>query len=308
LPSGWIWKPFNEYYLTNKTVNKTMNKTTKEATTPFGTINTAISHDERVSLQVGEDFVAVVTLTRPDKSNALDGAMFDALIAAGEKIRKMSTVRAVVLHGEGKGFCAGIDMQVLADMKDGTIAGTRDLVARTHGMSNRFQHAAWIWRELQVPVIAAVHGFALGGGLELALGADIRYAAPDARMAIMEVNWGLVPDMGGTVRYYDLMRDDVIRELGFTGRTINAVEAMAYGLVTRTGENPLVMALTTAREIAGKSPDAVRALKRLFAGQSSRAAGAGLLAETTEQQALLGTPNQVETVSASRQRRAPIFR
>lgn len=266
-----------------------------------------MSNEQRVRVAVGDDQVAQVTLVRTDKSNALDGAMFDALIAAGEQVRANRRVRAVVLAGEGKGFCAGIDMQVLADMKDGTIAGTRDLIERTHGISNRFQHAAWIWRDLPVPVIAAVHGFALGGGLELALGADVRYATPDARMAIMEVNWGLVPDMGGTVRFYDLMRDDVIRELGFTGRTIRGTEAQALGLVTRIDADPQALALATAREIATRSPDAVRALKRLFNAQSAPAAAAGLLAETAEQQVLLGSPNQVETVQASRAGRAPVF-
>ncbi|WP_372656658.1 crotonase/enoyl-CoA hydratase family protein [Hydrogenophaga sp.] len=266
-----------------------------------------MSNEERVRVEVRADGVACVTLVRTDKSNALDGAMFDALIAAGERLRNERGVRAVVLAGEGKGFCAGIDMQVLADMKDGSIAGTRDLVARTHGLSNRFQYAAWIWRELPMPVIAAVHGFALGGGLELALGADMRYATPDARLSIMEVNWGLVPDMGGTVRFYDLMRDDVVRELAFTGRVFPAAEALSYGLVTRVDADPHALAWATAREIAERSPDAVRALKRLFAGQSSRAAAAGLLAETVEQQALLGTPNQMETVFASREGRAPVF-
>ena len=266
-----------------------------------------MSHDERVSVQVGDDHVARVTLVRTGKSNALDGPMFDALIAAGEQLRADRSVRAVVLAGEGKGFCAGIDMQVLADMKDGTIAGTRDVIERTHGLANRFQYAAWIWRDLPVPVIAAVHGFALGGGLELALGADIRYATPDARMAIMEVNWGLVPDMGGSVRFYDLMRDDIIRELAFTGRTFDAVQAQGYGLVTRVDANPHALALAAARDIATRSPHAVRALKRLFGAQSARAAAPGLLSECIEQQLLLGTPNQVETVRASREKRAPVF-
>lgn len=266
-----------------------------------------MTHEQRVQVSVGHDHVARVTLVRTDKSNALDGAMFDALIAAGEQLRADRNVLAVVLAGKGTGFCAGIDMQVLADMKDGSIAGTRDLVARTHGLCNRFQYAAWIWRELPMPVIAAMHGFALGGGLELALGADIRYAAPDTRMAIMEVNWGLVPDMGGTVRLYDLARDDVVRELAFTGRMFDGREALAHGLVTRVAEDPLALALATAGEIATRSPEAVRALKRLFATQSSRNAALGLRAECEEQALLLGTPNQVETVRAAREKRAPVF-
>ena len=266
-----------------------------------------MNHQERVRVRLDTDGVAQVTLVRTDKSNALDGPMFDALIAVAEHLQTERGLRAVVLSGEGGGFCAGIDMQVLADMKDGTIAGTRDLIERTHGLSNRFQHAAWVWRDMPVPVIAAVHGFALGGGLELALGADMRYATADTRMSIMEVNWGLVPDMGGSVRFYDLMRDDVIRELAFTGRVFNGTEALGYGLVTRVTDDPHALALTTAREIASRSPQAVRALKRLFAKQSSLQAAAGLLAETVEQQALLGTPNQVETVRAAREKRPPVF-
>jgi enoyl-CoA hydratase/carnithine racemase len=263
--------------------------------------------EDRVRVQVGEDQVAVVALTRTGKSNALDGRMFDALIEAGERLRREPGVRAVVLTGEGSGFCAGIDMQVLADMKGGTIAGTRHLAERSHGLCNRFQYAAWIWRELPMPVIAAMHGFALGGGLELALGADIRHATPDTRMAIMEVNWGLVPDMCGSVRFYDLMRDDVIRELAFTGREFNGMQAQGYGLVTRIESTPLASALATAREIAGRSPDAVRALKRLLGVQQAPTVAAGLVAETLEQQVLLGSRNQVETVLASRERRAPVF-
>lgn len=263
--------------------------------------------NSRVLTRISEDGVAEVVLTRPERSNALDGAMFDALIEAGDALKARRDVRAVVLSGQGRGFRAGIDMQVLADMRDGSIAGTRDLRERSHDICNRFQYAAWVWRELPVPVIAAVHGFAVGGGLELALGADIRYATPDVRMSVMEVTWGLVPDMGGTVRLYDLARDDVVRELAFTGRIFDGVEAMSHGLATRLDADPHALALATAREIAGRSPDAVRALKRLLNKLSSTRAAAGLMAEAVEQQALLGTPNQVETVRASREGRAPVF-
>jgi enoyl-CoA hydratase/carnithine racemase len=263
--------------------------------------------NQRVITRMSDDGVAEVVLNRPGKSNALDGAMFDALIEAGQSLMDRPDVRAVVLSGLGRGFCAGIDMQVLADMRDGNIAGTGDLCERSHGICNRFQYAAWVWRELPVPVIAAVHGFALGGGLELALGADIRFAAPDARMAVMEVSWGLVPDMCGTVRLYDLARDDVVRELAFTGRVFDGVEASRHGLVTRLDADPRALALATARQIASRSPDAVRALKRLLNRLSSAQAASGLMAEAVEQQALLGTPNQVETVRASKEGRAPVF-
>lgn len=266
-----------------------------------------MSKNQRVTVQVGDDRVARVTLVRTEKSNALDGAMFDALIKAGESLRNARYVRAIVLSGAGSGFCAGIDMQVLAAMKDGAIEDTHDLVERTHGLCNRFQYAAWIWRELPMPVIAAVHGFALGGGLELALGADIRYATPDAQMSIMEVNWGLVPDMGGTVHFHALMRDDIVRELAFTGRLFDGGEALSYGLVTRIDTDPYTLAVKTAGEIASRSPDAVRALKHLFGGVSTPDAATRLLAECVEQQKLIGTSNQIETVRAFKEKRAPVF-
>ncbi|MDO8704690.1 MAG: crotonase/enoyl-CoA hydratase family protein [Sulfuricaulis sp.] len=254
-----------------------------------------------------QDGVAHVRMTRPDKSNALDGAMFDALIDAGRQLSGTKGVRAVVLSGEGRGFCAGIDMGVLADMAQGSIAGVRDLVPRTHGISNRFQYAAWVWRELPVPVIAAIHGFALGGGFEVALGADMRYMTPEAKLSVMEVRWGLVPDMGATQLMRHLAREDVVRELSYTGRIFNGAEALSHGLATRLSDDPIQMAVEMAREIADKSPDAVRALKRLFNEAVVSLPEAGLIAETVEQQALVGSRNQMETVIADREKRKAVF-
>ena len=253
------------------------------------------------------DHVADVRLCRAEKANALDGAMFDALIDVGETLRTVHGLRAVVLSGEGRGFCAGIDMGVLQDMEGGTIAGTRDLVTRTHGPCNRFQQAAWVWRDLPVPVIAAVHGFALGGGLELCLGADMRYVSPDARLAVMEVQWGLVPDMGGTQLMRGLLRPDMFRELCFTGRVFSGTDAFEYGLATRVTTTPFETAMEVARTIAANSPHSVRALKRLANGDLQADVRSGLLAETIEQQALLGTKNQLETVRAGREKRSARF-
>jgi enoyl-CoA hydratase/carnithine racemase len=261
---------------------------------------------DRVGISI-QDHVALVEMCRPQKSNALDGAMFDALIDAGVKLKTTKGVRAVVLAGEGSGFCAGIDKAVLADMRDGRIANTADIVARTHGVCNRFQYAAWVWRELPVPVIAAVHGFALGGGLELSLGADIRYVSPDARLSVMEVRWGLVPDMGGMQLMRELVRADLIRELSYTGRVFSGIDALSYGLATRVMAEPRVAALQTAREIAANSPDSVRALKRLANGDVGVDVRNGLIAETIEQRALIGTRNQLETIRADRERRVPQF-
>jgi len=221
----------------------------------------------------------------------------------------MSTtgLRAVVISGEGAGFCAGIDMAVLSDMKNGAIDGIADLVSRTHGDCNRFQYAAWVWRELPAPVIAAVHGFALGGGFEVALGADMRYMTPTARCAVMEVRWGLVPDMCATQLMRHLAREDVVRELSYTGRVFTGRQAFDYGFATRIEDDPRNAALETAREIAQKSPSAVRALKRLFNALPVTDQRAGLIAETVEQQALVGSRNQLETVAADREQRQAIF-
>jgi len=262
--------------------------------------------NDRVHIEIN-DGIADVKLMRPDKSNALDGAMFDGLIEAGQALQQARGVRAVVLSGQGKGFCSGIDKGILDEMLQGSIAGTRDLREQQNGICNRFQYAAWIWRDLPMPVIAAVHGFALGGGLELALGADMRYVTPDARMAVMEVAWGLVPDMGGTVRMFDLMSDDLARELAFTGRIFSGSQALGYGLATRVESDPYAAAMSTAREIAARSPDAVRSLKRIFNQLASSHVVSGLNAERVEQQMLLAMPNQLETIFASKEGRSAKF-
>lgn len=264
---------------------------------------------DRVSISIS-DGIADVRLVRADKMNALDAAMFEALVAATDRLSKEKAVRVVVLSGEGRAFCAGLDMGRFAAMKDGGngVPGgaNRDLTIRTHGKANAAQQAVWGWRQLQVPVIAAVHGVAFGGGFQLALGADMRFLSTDARMSIMEIKWGLVPDMAGTPILASLVRDDILRELTYTGRIFSAQEAQAYGLATRVCDDPRAAALEVAREIAGKSPDAIRAAKRMLNNLSVDPAAA-LLAESVEQQKLLGSPNQTESVRANLEKRAPRF-
>jgi enoyl-CoA hydratase/carnithine racemase len=191
-------------------------------------------------------------------------------------------------------------MSVLEGMEAGRIAGERDLVSRTHGICNRFQYAAWIWRELPVPVIAAVHGYALGGGFQLSLGADMRYVAPDTRLSVMEIRWGLVPDMAGTQLMRHLAREDIVRELSYTGRIFSGTEAFDYGFATRVTATPLDCARETARAIAAKSPEAVRAMKRLLNNAVATDPRAGLIEETIEQQALVDSPAQIAIVRAGR--------
>jgi enoyl-CoA hydratase/carnithine racemase len=266
--------------------------------------------EDRVAVSISEG-VADVRMVRADKMNALDIPMFEALVATTERLARENGLRAVVLSGEGRAFCAGLDMGRFAAMKDkggNGIAGgeNRDLTARTHGLANFPQAAVWGWRQLPVPVIAAIHGVAFGGGFQLALGADMRFLSPDARMSIMEIKWGLVPDMAGTPILASLVRDDILRELTYTGRVFSAQEALSFGLATRISDDPRSAAFEVARDIAGKSPDAIRAAKRLLNNLLVEP-GPALLAESIEQAKLIGSANQIEAVRANIDKRAPRF-
>ena len=261
--------------------------------------------DDRIRLSIANG-VADVRLNRPHKLNALDPAMFVAIAEAGARLAADRSIRAVVLSGEGEAFCAGLDIERLVATTAGeSILPFADLTQRTHGIANWAQHLVWLWRELPVPVIAAVHGIALGGGFQLALGADIRYLAPATRLGIVEAKWGLVPDMAGTQLMRHLAREDVVRELTYTARIFSADEALAYGFATRLAQDPREAALATARAIAERSPDAIRAAKRLLNLAAGCDAATGLAAETAEQKDLLGTPNHVEAVRANLERRTP---
>jgi enoyl-CoA hydratase/carnithine racemase len=268
-----------------------------------------MSAEDRISVTI-ENGVADVRMIRTDKMNALDDAMFSALIETGERLKTEPGVRVVVLSGEGRAFCAGLDMGNFGKMASGERKGGDGLVTaeRTAGGSNRAQHAAMVWREIPVPVIAAVHGVAFGGGFQLCLGADIRYVTADTRMSIMEIKWGLVPDMAGLVLMRLLARDDVVRELTYSGRQFSGEEAVQYGFATRVCADPRADALALAADIAGRNPHAIRADKRLF---NLAASGAGQLeilkAESVEQTALIGTPNQIEAVMSNMQKRAAAF-
>jgi enoyl-CoA hydratase/carnithine racemase len=271
------------------------------------------SEAPRVLIDI-ENHVAHVRLNRAEKMNALDNAMFEAIVAAGEQLKADTNVRAVVLSGEGRAFCAGLDMGNFANMTKGDsntaaeVTGDQGrLEKRTHGIANRAQYVSWVWRELQVPVIAALHGVALGGGCQISVGADMRYAAPGTKLCIMELRWGLVPDMGATPFLQKLLGDDVARELTYTNRVILAEEAKELGLVTRVCENPVEEALKVAAEIADRNPAAIRAAKRLLNNAPFESAAETLLAESVEQDAIIGSPNQVEAVMANLEKREPKF-
>ena len=259
---------------------------------------------DRVRITV-EDHVAEVALVRSEKHNALDGDMLEAIITATERLSSEPGLRAVVLHGEGPSFCSGIDVGWLAGGQAEGFADHAHL--RDSFGANLFQRVATAWIEVPVPVIASVHGNCFGGGLQIALGADIRISAPDAKLSIREVHWGLVPDMGITATLPRLLAIDVAKELTFTGRMVTGEEAAELGLVTRTAADPLAAARSLAADIAGRSPDSVRAAKRLY-NESWPAAGAGALELETELQlGLMGSPNQMAAVVAGVNGSAPEF-
>ena len=263
-----------------------------------------MADERRVSVAMGDNGVVEVRLTRPDKMNALDPAMFEAIIAAGEEVSGMKGARAVVLSGEGRAFCGGLDM---ASFTAAPSPDRKPLTARTHGNANAFQEVAMIWRKCPVPVIAALHGVCFGGGLQIASGADIRVAHPDTRMAIMEMKWGLVPDMGGYALWRGLVRDDVLRELVYTNREFTGAEARELGLATFVEDDPLARARAIAATIAERNPGAIRAAKRLSAAMPDADTDALLMAESEEQAGVMRTPDQIEAVMAGMQKRTPTF-
>lgn len=257
--------------------------------------------NDRVSITIA-DHIADVRLARADKMNALDPAMFEGLGAAIDSLATRKDVRCVVLSGEGRAFCAGLDMASMA-------AGGSGLSSRERNADGAIlpQHVAWGWRTLPMPVIAAVHGVAFGGGFQIMSGVDVRIAAPGTRFSIREVHWGLVPDMGGFALWRTLVGDDVLRELTYTAREFGAAEALAHGFVTRLADDPHAEAMALARTIAERSPAAVRAAKRLANMAHNADPRAMLVAETEEQVKLMGSPEMMEAVAANMERRKPVF-
>ena len=263
---------------------------------------------DRLHVQV-DDHVASVRLNRPEKNNAIDMAMFEAIVDTGKTLADDKSVRAVVLHGAGDHFCAGIDLSIFQGTGIGAMAshGGDLMAAMDSSLANLFQKAAYVWRELPVPVIAAIHGVAFGGGLQIALGADIRYASPDCRLSVMEIKWGIIPDMAITQTAHHVMSVDKLKELAYTARIISGREGLEYGLLTAVKDKPLEAAMALAREIAGRSPDAVRATKKLFDESWHHDPAGGLRIEAELQTSLMGTSNQMEAVAANLQKRAPEF-
>jgi enoyl-CoA hydratase/carnithine racemase len=266
---------------------------------------------DRVVISIAEG-IADVRLNRPDKRNALDREQFAAIAEAGEQLKSEPGVRVVVLSGEGESFCAGLDFSIFGEMADGQGTGAdRDRGnpgAMTEGrITHLAQQICWVWQELPMPVVAAVHGHALGGGLQLALGADIRIAHPDTKMSVRELHWGITPDMTGTFMLTRLVRNDVARELTYTARMFDAREGHELGLVTRLSQQPYDDAMALAREIAARNPNGVRGAKRLFNRMFTDGAAEQFANERQVIRSLIGTPNQIEAVTANVEGRPPAF-
>ncbi len=256
------------------------------------------------------DGVATVTINRPEKRNAINGDVIDGLLAAQRQLREDAQAAVVVFTGAGECFCAGLDMASMADMVTGEV--TAESAADAYDElspagANRVQQMGWGWQELPIPVIAAVQGAAMGGGLNLAMGADIRIVSPGARLGFVEITYGLLPDMSATQSLRHLVGLERAKELVFTGRKFTGAQAYEYGLAACLAEDPLEEAQRMAREIAARSPDAVRAGKKLLNGSVFGTTFDGLVAESNCSRALLGTPNQIEAVASTLERRPPRF-
>jgi enoyl-CoA hydratase/carnithine racemase len=261
------------------------------------------THDAHRVLVIEHENVLEVRLNRPEKLNAIDDTMLTELISVGESLASNVNVRAVVLSGEGRGFCSGRDLAVLSNTGRSRPAPERS----PHRITNRSQHAAWLWSELPMPVIAALHGVVFGGGLQIALGADIRIVSADAKLSVLEVRWGLIPDITGTYTIPRLVGLDVAKEMAWTGRVVGGEEAVRLGLATRLAEDPREEALALAHTIAAQSPDAVRAAKRLLNLSLSSTPQEQFLGEESTITSLRGTKNQREAVAAYLEKRLPEF-
>lgn len=252
-----------------------------------------------------EGHVAFVTLRRPDKHNAIDIGLFAALAEAGKVLAADRSVRAVVLAGDGPSFCAGIDLDVLKNSDASQLA---DLFRPLDGsIANFFQQAVYAWRTVPVPIICAMHGNVFGAGLQLALGADLRYASDDCRLSILEIKWGIIPDLAISRTLPRLLPADRIKELAWTGRVLDADEAISLGLVTGKVADAKATATDVANEIAQRSPEAIRAIKRLFDETPDLSAAEALQLEAQLQMQLLGKAHQLEAVAANLQNRPPEF-
>jgi enoyl-CoA hydratase/carnithine racemase len=261
---------------------------------------------ERVTVTI-DNGVADVRLVRADKRNALDRRMFQAIIEAGEQIAADRSVRVVVLSGDGKAFCAGLDTSLFASMAEADRTESGGSSTTSGAIRVEAVQAVRVWVDMAAPVIAAVHGVAVGGGFQLALGADLRVVAPDTQLGVFEIKWGIVPDMCGTQLLPRLVGPDVAKDLMFTGRVVTGTEARDLGLVTRLSDDPRTDALELAREVASRNPDAIKVMKRLVDASWTLSFDDGVREERDQTEGMIGSKNQLEAVMANLEQRPGRF-
>lgn len=251
----------------------------------------------RIIRTTDTDGICNVVLNRPEKLNAVDMKMFEAIAQTAADLRSDKSVRAVILRGEGRAFCTGLDVKAILSNPH---KQTERLLERPSGygvsgneIGNLAQDVSYLWRELPVPVICVLHGMCYGAGLQIALGADFRYATPDCKISIMETKWGLIPDMGAAIMLRELVRMDVAKELTMTGRIVSGEEAASLGLVTKVSEDPLHEAKAFAKELVKRSPDALASTKKLYQSTWMATEKECLEVETKLQRKLLASWNQL---------------
>lgn len=249
--------------------------------------------------------VAHVTLNRPEKYNALDLELLHALVDVAGQVAADRSIRAVILAGAGRAFCAGLDFAAVA--KAGPLATARGFVKLPGRRTNLFQQACWAWRELPVPVIAVLHGPCFGGGLQLALAADFRFATPDCELSVMEAKWGLIPDMTGSVTLRELVGMDVAKRLTMTAEIVDGRQALAYGLVTGVADDPAKEADALVGQLLTRSPDAVALTKRLFHSTWTQSPRRAFWTETWLQARLMRTANHRVARAANLAKELPTY-
>jgi enoyl-CoA hydratase/carnithine racemase len=262
---------------------------------------------ERILDRVAIEFrshIAIVTLSRAEKFNGLDLEMMKALVEATRRIRRQHDIRAVILHGEGKAFCAGLDFASVTRKPLKILTAFLPWLKK----DNLFQRVSLAWRDLPMPVIAVTHGYCFGGGMQIALGCDFRFSTPDCQFSIMEIEWGLIPDMGASVTLRDLVPLDTAMELTLTGRKFDAVEALGLNLISRIEDQPLEAAVEFANTLASRSPDAIAAAKRLLRDTRHGSERRALGKERGLQLKVLMGSNQREAMRAKFEKREPVFR
>ncbi|MGA9573757.1 MAG: crotonase/enoyl-CoA hydratase family protein [Lysobacterales bacterium] len=240
-----------------------------------------------------QDNIAYVTLNRAEKRNALDMAMFRSIDDISRQLRKDREIRAVIVQANGEDFCSGLDIKSMMGQRSSIIA----LLAKwLPGRANLAQRVSYNWRRIPVPVIMVIQGRCWGGGLQIALGADFRFATPDASFSIMEGKWGLIPDMGGNLALRELVSKDVAMRLAMTAEVISAQTALECGLISDVIEDPKQRAKQFSDQISERSPDAVAAIKKLYRQNWFRADWIMLAKESFYQVRILLGKNQNRAV------------